>query len=178
MIIAGPGVPVGTCETPVSLIDVQPTVLDNFGLAADRAPLEKDLRRPGRSLLDIGSSPVAAERPVFSEYHAAGSPTGFYMVRNGGWKYVHYVGAPPELYDLESDPHERHDLGNDAGYRGVLADCEERLRSVVDPEEASARAFRDQAAMVEAHGGAEAIRRRGEFSHTPAPGDAPDYAER
>ena len=67
-----------------------------------------------------------------SEYHAAGSATGAFMIRKGKFKYVHYVGMPPQLFDLEADPYETRDLGQDAGYRGLVADCEAALRKVVE----------------------------------------------
>ncbi len=80
-----------------------------------------------------------------SEYHAAGAATGAFMIRKGKFKYVHYVGMPPQLFDLEADPCETRDLGRDAGYRGLVADCEAALRKVVEPEAADAQARRDQA---------------------------------
>ena len=70
---------------------------------------------------------------MFSEYHAVGAATGAFMIRKGAFKYVHYVGMPPQLFDLEADPWERHDLGTDPGYAGLVADCETELRRIVDP---------------------------------------------
>ncbi len=127
---------------------------------------------PGHSLLRmaVGERP---ERTVLSEYHAAGSSTGFFMIRNGKWKYVHYVGEVPQLFDLEADPREARDLGTSVDHRDVLARCEAKLRAILDPEAVNERAFRDQQARIEANGGLEAIRTRGDFGYTPAPGQAP-----
>ena len=127
---------------------------------------------PGRSLLRVanGDSP---ERTVLSEYHAVAAITGTYMIRMGKWKYVHYVGHPPQLFDLEADPEEADDLGRDPAHAGVVAACERRLRAVVDPEAASEPAFADQQAKIDAHGGEEAVLGRGHFPYTPAPGEAP-----
>lgn len=83
MILSGPGVAPGTNDTPVGLLDVHPTILENFGLAADSAPLEPDLRRPGASLFAIAESGTRQDRAVFSEYHAAGSPAAGFMLRKG-----------------------------------------------------------------------------------------------
>ena len=37
-----------------------------------------------------------------------------FMVRTARWKYVHYDGLPPQLFDLKDDPAELDDLGTDA----------------------------------------------------------------
>jgi arylsulfatase A-like enzyme len=35
-------------------------------------------------------------------------------VRQGRWRYVYWLEAPEQLYDLAADPHEMHDLGREA----------------------------------------------------------------
>ena len=97
------------------------------------------------------------------------------MIRKGPLKYIHYAGMRPQLFDLGADPEERHDLGDDRAYRGVVADCERTLRRIVDPEAVDAQARRDQRARVAAEGGREAIIRRGTFGFSPAPGTTPVY---
>ena len=44
-------------------------------------------------------------------------------------------------------------------------------RAVVDPEAADENAFADQAALIERHGGPDAVRARGDYGYTPAPGE-------
>ena len=95
-----------------------------------------------------------------------------FMVRYGRFSYMHNVGHQPQFFDLESDPHETRDLARDGALASVLAECEGVLRSIVNPEAANEQAFRDQAAMIEAHGGVEAVRRRGDVPHPPAPDEA------
>jgi choline-sulfatase len=97
------------------------------------------------------------------------------MIRHGKYKYVHYVGLPPMLFDLEADPYERIDLGRDPAYRQVIARCEERLRKVVDPETVDELAKADQRAHIEKHGGKEAILKRGTFRYSPPPGAKAAY---
>ena len=94
------------------------------------------------------------------------------MVRVGRWKYVHYVGYAPQLFDLNADPTEENDLGESPDHAEVRAECEARLRDILDPEAVNDQAFADQARRAEALGGAAAIRARGDFSYTPAPGEA------
>jgi len=166
LILAGPGIPAGAvCETPVTLVDAFPTFIDALGAKPD----PDDAALPGHSLIDIacGAKP---ERTILSEYHAAGAICGAYMIRHGRHKYIHYVGLPPMLFDLERDPYERVDLGPDPAYREVVSACEAALRKVVDPEAADREARADQRAHIEKHGGKEAILKRGTFRYSPPPG--------
>jgi choline-sulfatase len=166
MIMAGPDVPQGkVCDVPVTLADAYPTLLESAGAKPD--PRDADL--PGRSLIAIanGDNP---ERTILSEYHAAGAMCGAYMIRHGKYKYIHYTGLPPMLFDLESDPHERNDLGRNAAYASVAAECEAALRKVVDPEAVDKAAMADQQAHIEKHGGKDAILKMGTFRYSPPPG--------
>lgn len=172
LIIAGPGIPRGRgSPTPVTLVDVYPTIVQGVGLALDAA--EQAL--PGRSLVDLAQQDQP-ERVAFGEYHAAGSITAMYMVRKGRWKYIHHVGYAPELFDLQVDPGETHDLAGDAAHSPTLALMEAELRRIVDPEAVNARAFADQKAKIERHGGVQALIARGDFGYSPAPGQKPDFA--
>ena len=170
MIFAGPGVPEGfICHEPVSLVDVFPTAVDCVGLPPH--PDDRDL--PGAPLLDVVRGTV--RRTVLCEYHATGAATGAFLIRKGPFKYVYYVGMPPQLFDLDADPQETRDLAREPGYRGLVADCEKELRRVVDPEAADRQARADQAARIAAMGGREAILARGSFGYSPAPGTKPVY---
>lgn len=169
MLVAGPGVPAGRrVTTPASLIDVYPTVLQAAGLKPDA----EEEALPGRSLVEMAQAADAPERPAFSEYHDGGSVTGFFLLRLGRWKYVHYVGHPPELFDLAADPLESRDLGQDPAYARERAACEAALREIVDPEAANAAAFRDQAAAIERMGGEAKVLGIADFGYTPLAGAA------
>jgi choline-sulfatase len=97
------------------------------------------------------------------------------MIRHRQYKYIHYVGMPPMLFDLEGDPFERRDLGRDADFAGVVRECEARLRTIVDPDAVDAQARADQRAHIEKHGGVEAILKRGTFRYSPPPGAKAAY---
>ena len=112
---------------------------------------------------------------MLSEYHAVGYVAGAYMLRKGQWKLVYYVGHPPQLFDLGSDPHETRDLGRDPAHAAKRDEMEAELRRIVDPEAANARAFADQDAVIDRHGGREAIIALGDFGYTPAPGQKPEF---
>jgi choline-sulfatase len=171
MILAGPEVPSGfVCHEPVSLIDVFPTVTQCVGLMPH--PDDRDL--PGTSLLDVVQG-RAPRRTILSEYHAAGAATGAFMIRRGSFKYVYYVGMPPQLFDLDADPQEHRDLAQEPGYRGLVLDCDQELRRVADPDAADALAKADQRSRIDAFGGRDAILARGSFGHSPVPGTKPVY---
>lgn len=169
LIISGPDIEAGKrVETPVSLVDAYPTILS----INNAEPATEDTGKPGRSWLDIagGADP---DRTVFSEYHAVASITGIFMVRFGRFKYVHYEGYRPQLFDLEADPMETRDLALEPGHEAILAEGEKRLRQICDPTDVTQRAFADQRAKIEAAGGEEKVRGLGSYPYTPAPGEAP-----
>jgi choline-sulfatase len=170
--MAGEGIAAGKeVRTPVSLVDLHPTFLDALGETEEPGAAP----RPGRSLFEIARQPDDPARVAFSEYHAGGATAGMYMVRDGRWKYVHYVGHRPQLFDLENDPQEADDLGDSAAHAEVRARLAAELAKVVDPEAVNALAFADQAARIAAHGGPDAIKQRGDFGYTPAPGQTPVF---
>jgi arylsulfatase A-like enzyme len=51
-----------------------------------------------------------------------------WMVRDARWKYIEYQGFAPQLFDLENDPQEQHDLGRDEGHEAVRRRLAERLQ--------------------------------------------------
>ena len=80
-----------------------------------------------------------------------------------------YVGYEPELYHLDDDPEELHDLATSPDHALVRAGMLARLRTVVEPEHADRAAKDDQNALVERHGGRDAALQVGKFGATPAP---------
>jgi choline-sulfatase len=168
MMIAGPDVSAGqVCDTPVSLVDLYPTITQATGIA----PVDAEADLPGRSLFDVAAAGNNPERIAFSQYHASASPTAGFMLRKGKYKFNYYVDFPPELFDLEADPEEENDIAGDPAYVGICQEYEALLRQIVDPERADRQANDDQNAIVEFHGGREKILRdkMGVQSYTPAP---------
>jgi len=109
------------------------------------------------------------DRTVLSAYHDGGAPSGYFMIRRDQWKYVHYVDAPAQLFNLRNDPFEENDLGRDGDHRGIASDCEGALRTILDPDAVNRLAFSDQARRIEGLGGREAILQMAgqEFGFTP-----------
>ena len=152
MILAGPDIPRGrTCTTPVSFIDMYPTVLQALDVPAS----PEDASRLGTSLLQIANAPDDPDREVFCEYHASCAPSAVMMLRKGRYKYIHYTGAGAELFDLEADPAEVRNLAGIAAYAPIVERFEGRLRAIVDPAVADQRAKRDQRQRLAELGGME-----------------------
>jgi len=164
LIVVGDDIPAQrTDAVPVSHVDIYPWIFECVG-----APVPDD-DHPGRSLgaLARGEAPA---KPVVAEYHAMSSTGAAFMLRDGRWKYLHYVNYRPQLYDLESDPEELHDLGQDPAYTDVRQDCHRKLLAFCDPQEVDARAKARQAELLARAGGREAAIARGDLGFSPAPG--------
>ena len=91
------------------------------------------------------------------------------VLRRGRWKYHRYIGFPPELFDLETDPEETANLATDPAHAETLAAMDAALNAIVDPEAADAAAFADQAAMIERLGGRDVALTLGPRGATPPP---------
>jgi arylsulfatase A-like enzyme len=121
-----------SCDALVESIDLAPTFLEFFGGQAKPHILE------GRSLSPLlnGETPDWRGHCI-SEYDYATrdarvaigvdqSDARMAMIFDGRWKYIHVEKMRPMLFDLETDPGELHDLGDDPAYRDQL----ERLKDV------------------------------------------------
>ena len=141
MIVAGPDVPAGkVSETNVTLVDVFPTALQATGV--EPAPEDADL--PGLSLLDLANEDGRRSRVAFSEYHSSMSASASFMLRDDRYKLIYYVGMPRQLFDLEADPDERHNLADDPAHAATVGRLEAALRAICDPEEIDRIAKADQ----------------------------------
>ncbi len=102
--IAVPGQAPARVATPVSLVDLLPTLV---GIGSrGRETCEPVAPQDGIDLL--GDLPD--DRPVFAEMTGDGAFSPCLMVRQGPWKYIFCEDDPPQLYDLLADPEERANL--------------------------------------------------------------------
>jgi len=102
LMICAPQMPARCVKTPVSTLDVLPTLAELAGIDMAEIMPWTD----GRSLVSAPDEP----HPVLMEYAAEASYAPLVAIRQGRWKYIHCELDPPQLYDLEADPHERHNL--------------------------------------------------------------------
>ena len=108
-------------------IDFMPTLLDFAGM-----PVPKEV--DGKSLRPLlGGQPVEWREDFLYEYYEY---PGWHMVRpNKGvrdkrWKYIEYYDFPDheyELYDLQNDPLEEHNLYGDPKYAAEVERLKQRL---------------------------------------------------
>ena len=99
---AGIKTPARLDDTPSHLVDVMATAID---LSGATYPKDKKVRPvAGASLRPIFDEGVLEPRQLFWEHE------GNRAVREGKWKLVAMEGQPWELYDIETDRSELHDL--------------------------------------------------------------------
>lgn len=131
LIVSGPGFPAHRVQTPVSLVDFVPTVLDLLAQPGDPA-----LR--GVSLQPWLRGETGTHPPVLFEKHRALDEPQHGMV---AWPYKVIQPAPggrARIFDLSADPGERRDLAGtmDTGERrrlvGALRHWHEQVRRPFD----------------------------------------------
>lgn len=122
-IAAGPGVPVGrTCDTLTSHLDLFPTLLDLAGVGNSGVAFD------GCSMRPLFEGEEGMRSALFLEYHPrARKETYNHSILTRDRRLTLYPSEPGwgELFDLDADPGEHHNLFGDAGYhadRGRLAD--------------------------------------------------------
>jgi arylsulfatase A-like enzyme len=117
-------------------VDVAPTLLEAAGARRD-GPAD------GRSLTAFlqGGTPRDWRREAHWEFDfrevATGAPQAalgvglddcsLAVIRGERWKYVHFAGLPPLLFDLAADPGELRNLADDPGHLSVRVEMAEKL---------------------------------------------------
>ncbi|MBE9639384.1 choline-sulfatase [Salipiger mangrovisoli] len=115
LMIAAPQMQPGRVDTPVSNIDVCPTLCDLAGVPFGEIAPWTD----GESLVPLGQG-GARGTPVAMEYAAEASYAPMVCLRQGRWKYIRCALDPELLYDLQADPDELTNLADDPQHRDTL----------------------------------------------------------
>jgi len=116
LMICSPQMQAGLNATPVSNIDVTPTLCDLAGIdMSEVAPWTT-----GESLVHLGQGGVR-DTPVAMEYAAEGSYAPLVCLRYGKWKYTRCTLDPDQLFDLDADPHELANLADQSAHQGTVS---------------------------------------------------------
>ncbi len=116
LMICAPDMAPGLIETPVSNIDLTPTLCALSGISMDEiAPWTT-----GESLVPLGQGGTRIS-PVAIEYAAEASYAPLVCLRHNQWKYTTCALDPEQLFDLSTDPSELTNLAGDPAYSATLA---------------------------------------------------------
>lgn len=112
LIFAGPGVTKGQkCTQPAELLDIYPTLIELTGVTT-RSDLE------GISLVpQLRNATTKRERPAITSHNQ-----GNHGIRTEKWRYIHYADGSEELYDMENDPNEWHNLAGKPEHATIIAE--------------------------------------------------------
>jgi choline-sulfatase len=116
LMIAAPQLPPGRIDTPVSTMDVTPTLCALAGI--DMGPVLE--WTDGESLVGL-SNGAGRSTPVLMEYAAEGSVAPLVGLRSGDYKYIQCAVDPPLLFNLAADPLELTNLAADPSHAERLA---------------------------------------------------------
>lgn len=99
-------------DSMVELVDIFPTLTELTGL-------ETPGHLQGSSLVPVLRDPKLKGEKAYAYSVVTRKDTLGYAIRNQTWRYGKWPNGE-ELYDLIKDPHERHNLANNAKHRGRL----------------------------------------------------------
>jgi choline-sulfatase len=110
LIFAGPGVTRDARSgRPAELLDIYPTLVELAGL-----PEKEGLE--GVSLMpQLRDADAPRERPAITTHNHDN-----HAVRSERWRYIRYADGSEELYDIQTDPNEWHNLAGDPRMAEVI----------------------------------------------------------
>jgi arylsulfatase A-like enzyme len=108
-------------DSPVSLMDIYPTVLDLLGI-------EKPPRLSGTSLAPL----LRGENLKLSRIVSTSVGPGNHSLRSDRWRFIQYFDGSQELYDHSKDPLEQTNLANHPDHLALIRSFQSHLP--VDPK--------------------------------------------
>ncbi|NNE88206.1 MAG: choline-sulfatase [Silicimonas sp.] len=115
LMIAAPGIEPGRIDTPVSTLDVGPTLAELAGI--DLSEIANWTQ--GTSLLPVAGGAPRGSVPI--EYAAEASIAPIVALRDARYKLVRCSVDPDQLFDVQADPHELANLATDPKHAEAYA---------------------------------------------------------
>ncbi|TDU71131.1 iduronate 2-sulfatase [Prosthecobacter fusiformis] len=111
------------CAEAVSLMDLYPTLIEVCNLAEKKGVA-------GQSLVPLMKNPaLETGRGVITAFDP-----GNHALSTRDWRYLRYHSGEEELYDIQADPHEWHNLAQDTAHQARLGELrtqlEEELKNI------------------------------------------------
>jgi arylsulfatase A-like enzyme len=137
LIIRAPGFSsVGTsCDVPVSLVDLYPTLLELCGLPNNTMKNSKGRPLDGHSLVPLlkeertkkwtGPEAVLTALYKWAKHYTPSEQS--YSLKSKKWRYIRYANGKEELYDVNKDPKEWNNLALESEYAASLKSLKNRL---------------------------------------------------
>ena len=124
LMISAPAMQAGLVPAPVSNVDILPTLCDLAGIDMSEIMPWTD----GETLVPMAGGKQRS-RPVMSEYAAEASYAPMVSLREGRYKFNHCELDPPQLFDLEADPHELTNLAGKPEHADLVARFMAKVRA-------------------------------------------------
>ncbi|MGD1878582.1 MAG: choline-sulfatase [Kiloniellaceae bacterium] len=140
VMMAGPSLGEGRIDTPVSTLDLLPTLCDMAGVpvAADAGTLD------GESMLPLATG-AARRHPVTMEYAGEGTYAPMVSIRDDRFKFNHCELDPPQLFDMANDPQESTNLAADPAHEKTVENFMAQVRARWDLKQFDAEVRQSQA---------------------------------
>lgn len=123
LIFAGPGVTSSQrCNRSVELLDIYPTLIELCGLP-ELSHLEGSNLRP-----QLTNADAPRTRPAITSHGQSN-----FAIVNEKWRYIRYVDGAEELYDLQKDFDEHHNLAAAPENKSVLETMRQWLPEIDKP---------------------------------------------
>lgn len=137
-IVRAPGISraASVCTTPISLIDLYPTLVDLCDLQGDTKKNSKGMNLDGNSIRSLLIQPSTKDwsgpKEVLSMVYGGPSTKGQkdlqnYTLRSEKYRYIRYKSGEEELYDHEKDSNEWENLASNPEHALLLKDFRAKL---------------------------------------------------
>ncbi|MDC0201117.1 sulfatase-like hydrolase/transferase, partial [Verrucomicrobia bacterium] len=135
-----------SCDVPVSLVDLYPTLLELCELPNNTLKNSKGRPLDGHSLVSLlreprtgqWAGPKAALTALYKWSQNYIPNEQSYSLRSKRWRYIHYANGKEELYNVNEDPQEWNNLAYKSGHGPLLRTLKNQLFDRISNSEPSA----------------------------------------